>query len=652
VLQPEDSEQWHVLREAFSHMPPGAKTCFQRCLDLIVNHDNTTCQVHREEIDTLLVFAGLFSGVLTAFIIESYKWLMVQSDDIMADYLRQMLAVMSHVDVSSVTTTTKMEPLPADVMARINGFWFSSLTLSLSSALIGIVSKQWLREYLRDTGHSYKTNLAVRQVKYEGFSHWSVGTIISAIPLLLQTALFLFLLGIVDLLWHIQTSVAAAITTFCSSTMLFFIVTTILPGIQFLCHHRRMRLHVIYQLPFKSPQALLFMRAMIAVANFFAWAYAYAKSLKGGSAKEHVHVAPYQTYEGWTQFDLDWTRRRDLAATWHNEPSALARCLGFMELTFEHGSLRDWIWNCLWDVRDRAVDAKYVLRCFRRDSQQDPDLSFLDDRLIQDVKAYLDPRGDSRPTSEAILYSLLETGRGAPRVEARLEHIIRIFNSFNLREGISIPQKIYDAVQNALGDLGDTSCSSEMRLQLFLVAQSLIQKGLKAESDLPLVSAIVHRLTGDELQDNADNQSELSLDLVDNVMEWLEEHSTPERAHDWIDFKSRVTLAAQVAVVFAKRLVQADFIEDPAQHPRFTSIYRLVQLAYEKALSIPTETASSWMPEGFNMEELTLVKASLTTPRDASHGLVECTKGNKKRTRSSKRTGTDSSDGTLTQVSF
>ena len=55
-IQPEDSEQWHVLREAFSHMPPGAKTCFQRCLDLVVNHDNTTCQVHREEIDTLLVF--------------------------------------------------------------------------------------------------------------------------------------------------------------------------------------------------------------------------------------------------------------------------------------------------------------------------------------------------------------------------------------------------------------------------------------------------------------------------------------------------------------------------------------------------------------------------------------------------------------------
>ncbi|KAL1742850.1 hypothetical protein HDZ31DRAFT_83852 [Schizophyllum fasciatum] len=629
---PAGESQCQITSEIFFHKPPGRGVHWQNCFGLVANHDNINCQLHREEVDTLLVFAGLFSGVLAAFIIESYKWLMVQTDDIMADYLLQMLALMSEVDVSSITTTSRRSQLPYHVMARINGFWFSSLALSLTSALVGIVSKQWLREYLRDTGHSHKTNLAVRQVKFEGLKQWWVGAIISAIPLLLQTALFLFLFGVVDLLWHVQPTVAAIITTLCSSTMLFFALTTILPAVQYLCYHRGMRLHVIYQLPFKSPQAWLFMHGAVAVANSIAGAYAHAKSLVRGETKEHVHAAPYKIYESWTQFDLDWTQRQDLTAEWFDKPSALARCLGFMDMTFEHASLRDWIWNCLWEMRDRAVNAEYVLRCFRRESDEERNLRPLDDRLIQDVKAFLDPRGNSQPTSEAVLYVLLASGRGAPRADARLEHIVRIFNAFGQCSHAMIPQVIYDAVHTALQDAAKISYSSELTSQLHDLAQDLLLKDGATENDLQLASAL----------------SDLSLDLIDDVVERLEEDPIPKFGIDDCKLKSRVVWAARIAVDLAQRILQSGSLDVPARHPRFAQVNGLVQSLCETIGSVPEAATNFWSAESMILDELESVKNSLSMPRDGNRG----SSGKRRRNRKLKRKDAHRTDseGTLAQI--
>ncbi|EJD44222.1 hypothetical protein AURDEDRAFT_27370, partial [Auricularia subglabra TFB-10046 SS5] len=48
---------------------------WKQCSTLMAKHDDEICKAYREEIDTLLVFAGLFSAVVTAFTVESYQWL-------------------------------------------------------------------------------------------------------------------------------------------------------------------------------------------------------------------------------------------------------------------------------------------------------------------------------------------------------------------------------------------------------------------------------------------------------------------------------------------------------------------------------------------------------------------------------------------------
>ncbi|KAF9475238.1 hypothetical protein BDN70DRAFT_814406, partial [Pholiota conissans] len=52
--------------------------------------DKIQCDAWKEEVQTLLIFAGLFSAVVTAFIIESYKFLKPDPNDIIIRLLAEI----------------------------------------------------------------------------------------------------------------------------------------------------------------------------------------------------------------------------------------------------------------------------------------------------------------------------------------------------------------------------------------------------------------------------------------------------------------------------------------------------------------------------------------------------------------------------------
>ncbi|TEB27433.1 hypothetical protein FA13DRAFT_1736559 [Coprinellus micaceus] len=83
-------------------------------------------------LDALLVYAGLFSAVLAAFLIETRK-------DLQEDVLDEILQELRQSD----------EPFEATVIAKwVNGLWFASLSLSLASALFVILAKAMGRRVL------------------------------------------------------------------------------------------------------------------------------------------------------------------------------------------------------------------------------------------------------------------------------------------------------------------------------------------------------------------------------------------------------------------------------------------------------------------------------------------------------------------------
>ncbi|KAI8984840.1 hypothetical protein BD414DRAFT_380825, partial [Trametes punicea] len=159
-----------------------------------------------KEIDTHLVFAALFSAILTAFNVQSYQMLQPPTLDPVLGALQQISAQLSsfstnppfinstHPAFKQTDATTVPSPLPPASAIWLNALWFSSLVLSLSSASIGIMVKQWLNEY--NSGISSGTSreaARIRQHRLNNLKRWRVAEIMTMIPILLQLSLALFL---------------------------------------------------------------------------------------------------------------------------------------------------------------------------------------------------------------------------------------------------------------------------------------------------------------------------------------------------------------------------------------------------------------------------------------------------------------------------
>ncbi|KAJ7585780.1 hypothetical protein C8J56DRAFT_128177 [Mycena floridula] len=234
----------------------------------IDKYDDEVAKGWRDDIDTLLVFAGLFSAVVTAFVIESYQWF---SEDPGEKTARLIAQLSQHIGTPNISFQDQ-QPFSVDPRTiRINTFWFLSLMLALSTASAAILAKQWLREYRRDPpGKSNQESFNHRQLRLQSWECWKVPEIISLLPILLEIALVFFFMGVIDLLWSLNWVVASAVTIVVALTVLFLIATTMLPA-WYMCsqfHHDEIRRGRRWEIawndlnpcPYKSPQSLFFTR--------------------------------------------------------------------------------------------------------------------------------------------------------------------------------------------------------------------------------------------------------------------------------------------------------------------------------------------------------------------------------------------------------
>lgn len=132
---------------------------------------------------------------------------------------------------------------------RLNGFLFVSLTMALSTALIGMMTLQWIREFERNPRLGPVDAAVLQYVRLEGINFWGVPEIISLLPILLQTALAIFFWALCDLLWELNQYIASLTMVYIGIIFSCFLFTNVLPSIQFLWK--------CCQVPFKSPSARL-----------------------------------------------------------------------------------------------------------------------------------------------------------------------------------------------------------------------------------------------------------------------------------------------------------------------------------------------------------------------------------------------------------
>ncbi|RPD65290.1 hypothetical protein L227DRAFT_487523, partial [Lentinus tigrinus ALCF2SS1-6] len=165
--------------------------------------DKEDMEAWNVDLDSDLIFAALFSAVLTTFIVESSKSLQPDNSE---ELLR---AILLQVQTSRNGTTVVPAPFKlAPSAVRVNVYWFCSLVISLSAALIAILAKQWLNYLHAGLSPIPATRARYRQFRIEGTQKWRLPSVISFIPIMLHISLLLFFVGLVEFVWPLNEAVA------------------------------------------------------------------------------------------------------------------------------------------------------------------------------------------------------------------------------------------------------------------------------------------------------------------------------------------------------------------------------------------------------------------------------------------------------------
>ncbi|KAJ7612828.1 hypothetical protein DFH06DRAFT_1308020 [Mycena polygramma] len=175
-------------------------------------YDKGLVESWRSDMDGMLIFAGLFSASLTAFLIESYKTLNLDSGDttvkLLAQISQQLAASTQGSALDLPAVSTDFTPSPAALVC--NALWFISLGLSLSCALFATLLEQWARDFIHRTEIRSAPLIRARifSFLYYGLKRFNMHMLVDIIPLLLHLALFFFFAGLVAFLIPVNLGMA------------------------------------------------------------------------------------------------------------------------------------------------------------------------------------------------------------------------------------------------------------------------------------------------------------------------------------------------------------------------------------------------------------------------------------------------------------
>ncbi|PBK79686.1 hypothetical protein ARMGADRAFT_855894, partial [Armillaria gallica] len=167
------------------------------------NYD-TDMVAEQREVNILLVFAGLFSAVVTAFIFQSSPKLEPNYQQMSAlllfDQINIQRGLANGTSIEDITTSgiDPSAPFTSDQIDWfINALWFMSLTLSLVAAFFAILVDACYCHYLSPISGQRQVRVLTRLVRYRGLIIWDVRSSITLLQFLLHTSLVTFLYGLV-----------------------------------------------------------------------------------------------------------------------------------------------------------------------------------------------------------------------------------------------------------------------------------------------------------------------------------------------------------------------------------------------------------------------------------------------------------------------
>ncbi|KAF8487723.1 hypothetical protein F5888DRAFT_1931339, partial [Russula emetica] len=209
-------------------------------LDEVKEEDNRITDAWKEDANSIVVFTGLFSAIVGAFIIEFYKKLSSDSGDQTVALLQQISLQLSNPPSSTNSNTANQPSSPGSAMVWVIILWLISLVLSLTCALIATLLQQWARRYIETPKSSnvLRHRARVRSLLLGGTKLYKIPLIVEMLPTLLHLSVYLFLAGLVITFHTINKKVAIAVDVAVGASGLAYITLSILPCLDVRCPYR------------------------------------------------------------------------------------------------------------------------------------------------------------------------------------------------------------------------------------------------------------------------------------------------------------------------------------------------------------------------------------------------------------------------------
>ncbi|KAF8918477.1 hypothetical protein CPB85DRAFT_1282256 [Mucidula mucida] len=261
-----DYEQKYAPDAEFKEMSERSRV-FQTYQDEATKFDVDMVENWRDGLDMLLVFAALFSAVVTTFVVQSCQSLRVDYAQVTASLILRLIDVEVAISQGGLTNKLAQNTDPsisfkaqsADLW--INGLWFTSLVLSLTTTLIAVLTKQWINEYMILPSGTPRDRSRVRHFRLIGLEQWHVPLIIGLLPVLMHVALGVFFAGLIIFVCSLSRTMAAALGAMTGVGALAYLISNVLPLFYANC-------------PYKTPLALYSFRLV-------SWVRRRIRSLRG-----------------------------------------------------------------------------------------------------------------------------------------------------------------------------------------------------------------------------------------------------------------------------------------------------------------------------------------------------------------------------------
>ncbi|KAH8825787.1 hypothetical protein DL96DRAFT_1609881, partial [Flagelloscypha sp. PMI_526] len=225
--------------------------------DLAEEYDRDMIRGFRDTLDSLLIFASLFSAVITTFVVQTAQALptdqAVVTNHLLVD-IATLLRANGNVTVLAALPPSTFGPDSPTYKTTdiwINGLFFASLSLSLATALLSVLAKQWLQAYTAVISGPAKEIALIRHLRFRGLEKWKMHEIIGALPLVLHSSLALFFAGLFVFVRTLYEGIAYVVAIIGGLAFLCYLFSIILPAIDLQCPYRvtllyRPSKHIVY----------------------------------------------------------------------------------------------------------------------------------------------------------------------------------------------------------------------------------------------------------------------------------------------------------------------------------------------------------------------------------------------------------------------